>query len=77
LPDHSGIQGISGCGIWLIADRSTGKRLVEFGVEDCKLVAIEHSYDENAGRVAGTWIDVAMEFLAMNFEVDPKSWALA
>jgi hypothetical protein len=67
LPDHSGIQGISGCGIWLIADRRAGKRLVEFGVEDCKLVAIEHSYDEDAGRVAGTWIDVALKFLAMKF----------
>ncbi len=67
LPDHGGIQGISGCGIWFIADRNRKLPLSAFGVSDCKLVAIEHSYDEAAGRVAGTWIDVALAFLSLNF----------
>lgn len=67
LPDHKGIEGISGCGIWFIADRKKNKRLSEFGVNDCKLIAIEHSYDEAASRVAGTWIDLALAFLVLNF----------
>ena len=67
LPEHKGIEGISGCGIWFIADRKKKKRLSEFGVNDCKLIAIEHSYDEAASRVAGTWIDLALAFLALKF----------
>ena len=67
LSDHSGIEGISGCGIWFIADRKKHKRLSEYGVNDCKLIAIEHSYDEAASRVAGTWVDLALAFLALNF----------
>jgi len=60
LFSHHDIEGISGCGIWLIADRSAGKPLDDIGVEDCKLVAIEHSYDDSTGRVAGTWIDLVL-----------------
>lgn len=67
LPDHKGIEGISGCGIWFIADRKKSKPLSEYGISDCKLVAIEHSYDDTASRVAGTWIDLALAFLALNF----------
>tara|TARA_R110002095_G_scaffold73822_2_gene62915 strand:- start:1452 stop:1649 length:198 start_codon:yes stop_codon:yes gene_type:complete len=45
LPDHKRVEGISGCGIWLIADSKKKKRLSEYGVNDCKLIGIEHSYD--------------------------------
>ena len=65
--DYEGINGISGCGIWLVADRRKNKPLSSYGVEDCKLVAIEHTYDEAAGRVAGTWIDLALDVIAKNF----------
>lgn len=72
LPEHSGIQGISGCGIWRIADHARGKSLDQIGMADCKLIAIEHSYDEEAGKVAGTWIDLTLEVLANSFpEVKP------
>jgi hypothetical protein len=67
LPDHAGIEGISGCGIWLIADKRKQKPLSAYGPEDCKLVAIEHSYHEEAGRVAGTWVDLALDAIAINF----------
>jgi len=67
LPGHKGIEGISGCGIWFIANRKKNRRLSEIGVNDCKLIAIEHSYDEVANRVAGTWIDLAFALLALTF----------
>src|SRR5205085_4415305 len=67
LPEHEGIQGISGCGIWLVADRQRKKPLDSLGVEDCKLVAIEHTYDQDAGLVAGTWIDLALLLIASKF----------
>lgn len=67
LPEHEGIQGISGCGIWLVADRRRKKPLDSIGVQDCKLVAIEHTYDQDAGLVAGTWIDLALVLIADNF----------
>ena len=43
LPDHDGVQGISGCGIWLVADRRRKKPLSSYGSQDCRLVAIEHT----------------------------------
>jgi hypothetical protein len=67
LPEHEGIQGISGCGIWLLADRRWRKPLNKIGVDDCKLIAIEHTYDQEAGLVAGTWIDLALMVIAMKF----------
>ena len=67
FPDHSGIEGISGCGIWFIADRNRIKPPTAHRCNDWKLVAIEHRFDDEAGKVAGTWIDVALAVLAMNF----------
>jgi hypothetical protein len=67
LPEHEGIQGISGCGIWLVADRRRKKPLDSIGASDCKLVAIEHTYDQDAGLVAGTWIDLALMVIADRF----------
>ncbi len=67
LPVHEGIQGISGCGIWLIADKRKNKPLSAYGAEDCQLVAIEHTYDDKAGRMAGTWIDTALAIIVKNF----------
>jgi hypothetical protein len=67
LPEHEGIQGISGCGIWLVADRRKKKPLDSIRLEDCKLVAIEHTYDQDAGLVAGTWIGLALMLIADRF----------
>lgn len=67
LPIHEEVQGISGCGIWLVADRRQRKPLTSIGLSDCKLIAIEHTYDQEAGLVAGTWIDAAMMLIARKF----------
>lgn len=67
LPDHEGIQGISGCGIWLVADRRKRKSLDSIDVSDCKLIAIEHTYDQDAGLVVGTWIGLALMLIAHRF----------
>jgi len=70
LPEHEQIQGISGCGIWLIADDRRGamrKPLSQYGPDDCKLVAIEHTYDVSEGKVAGTWIGLALALIARDF----------
>ncbi len=63
LPYYQGIQGISGCGIWHVADFPP-KTLKSWRAESCKLAAIEHRYFERARCVAGTWIDFAIERLA-------------
>jgi hypothetical protein len=67
LPGYEGMQGISGCGIWRVADRRSKKSLDHIGLEDCKLVAIEHRYDEKNSLVAGTWIDIGLKNLEESF----------
>ena len=67
LPVHEQVQGISGCGIWLIADRRWKKSLDQISLDECKLIAIEHTYDEKAGIVAGTWIDLVLMMIGMKF----------
>jgi hypothetical protein len=67
LPIHEEVQGISGCGIWFVADRRQRKPLASIELSDCKLIAIEHTYDQDAGLVAGTWIDAAIMLIAMKF----------
>lgn len=64
LPYHKGIQGISGCGIWHVADFPP-KALKSWRPDLCKLAAIEHRYFEKGKCVAGTWIDFAVEHLAV------------
>lgn len=67
LPDHAGIEGISGCGIWAVAEGRVRKPLSEVGIEDCRLIAIEHRYDDKASKVMGTWIDVVLHILEKYF----------
>jgi len=67
LPVHEQVQGISGCGVWLIADRRWKKSLDEICLDDCKLIAIEHTYDDKTGIVAATWIDLVLMMIAMKF----------
>lgn len=67
LPVHEQVQGISGCGVWLIADRRWKKSLDQISLDDCKLIAVEHTYDEKTGVVAGTWIDLVLMMIARQF----------
>jgi hypothetical protein len=77
LPRFEDIQGISGCGVWLIADAAVRKPLNSITTDDCKLIAIEHRYDENGKRVAGTWIDIAMENIKKAFPETKAALALS
>lgn len=70
LPDHAGIEGISGCGVWLVADERTGNTLEDISFADCKLAAIEHSWDAASGRVAATWIDIGIRII---YEAFPET----
>ncbi len=51
----------------MIAGRRRKTSLDRISVDDCKLIAIEHTYDQEAGLVAGTWIDLALMMIAMKF----------
>lgn len=49
------VNGMSGCGIWKIADWNSG------ALQNCKpdksrLVAIQHSWDQDRNYVKGTWV---------------------
>jgi hypothetical protein len=73
LPPKDGIKGMSGCGIWRVAD-CTPEGLQSWRPEQCKLVAIEHTYHESQSWMCGTWIGEAMQILLRQFpELQPAT----
>ena len=66
LWDHKGMEGISGCGVWMFPD-SSNPNIETWRPEICKMVAIVHSWDDINGRLAGTWVDAALTGIVRRF----------
>lgn len=66
LPDFKGMQGISGCGIWRICDTSPDA-IEEWTPDQCKLVAIQHRYDQGNAFVHATWISFVCQRIVADY----------
>jgi hypothetical protein len=64
LPPSEGMVGISGCGVWRIAD---WKSSASWNPGQCKLVAIEHRYNEKGKYVCATWIPYVVQRLVAEY----------
>ncbi len=64
LPGHSGIVGVSGCGIWRLCGE---QQLTSWNADQCKLVAIQHRFYEEPGYIHTTWIQHALERIFLEY----------
>jgi hypothetical protein len=53
-------EGISGCGVWRLAEAKPLKQLVNWKPDDAKLVAIEHAWVKKLRRILATPVVVAI-----------------
>ena len=67
-------KGMSGCGIWRIADM---KPAVQWSKDDVKLVAIDHMWHGTRRFVHGTRIRYLLYLILPGLPVDPKGHGLA
>ena len=56
------LQGVSGCGIWKVADWSS-EGLQRWQPEHTSLVALQHHWDRNRDYVRGTWLGYALALI--------------
>ena len=59
LPD---ILGVSGCGIWRVADATPGG-LRNWSPSEYRLVALQHSWARKSNYVYGTWIAYCLDLI--------------
>jgi hypothetical protein len=60
------IQGISGCGIWRIANFSRAD-VEGWNPQKVRLVAIQHRWSERRHYIQGTWISYVLELIWKNY----------
>jgi hypothetical protein len=60
------VNGMSGCGIWRILEWPP-QRIESWEPSHCKLVAIQHSWDENRSYIKGTWVRHALSLIYHNY----------
>lgn len=56
------VHGMSGCGIWRIAEWKP-QSIDSWQPKRCKLVAIQHSWDQNRNYIKGTWVRHALSLI--------------
>ena len=56
------VNGMSGCGIWQILEWNP-QRIESWEPRHCKLVAIQHSWDEKRNYIKGTWVRHALSLI--------------
>lgn len=74
LPPFKGIQGVSGCGVWRICTFEEG--VEGWSPEKCKLVAIQHRYNEKLSYVHTTWAKYALDRLTVEYPSVRKAMSL-
>ena len=57
--------GMSGCGIWRIADSETATVVMP---ENVRLVAIQHRYNKDRHYIIGSWLRFAMHMIWKHYE---------
>lgn len=66
LPSTDGIKGISGCGVWRVADYSP-ESLKSWNPKSLQLIGIQHRYWQQQGCIAATWMKFVMERMVAEY----------